>query len=148
MSKHQSLNLVQVMGRLGKDPEARAVGEGNTVVNFSMATDEGYYNKSSQWIEATEWHRITVWGKQAEKCRDKVRKGDVVMVIGKLKTDSWDDPNNPGSKKYSTSIVASQVKHVNDQGRAAAIRANGGQPLQQNQPMAAPAGMAEDDLPF
>jgi single-strand DNA-binding protein len=139
------------MGRVGKDPEIRDAGN-SKVANFSIATDEGYFNKENQWVEAVEWHRITVWNKQAEKVHAKIKKGDIVLIQGKLKTDSWDDPDRAGKKLYSTSIVAFIVKHISDQGRRVAAKQNGGMAPQAQpaQTYTAPGGTPQplDDLPF
>lgn len=149
MSVDQSLNSVKVMGRLGKDPDVRTIPNGAKMATLSIATDEGYMNKqTNQWVDATEWHRVVVWRHAADKAERRCRKGDIVYIEGKLKTDSWEDQNNPGQKKYSTSIQAHTLKVINDQGRAQAARANGGQPPA-SQPMATPGGVApEEDLPF
>lgn len=147
MSREKSLNSVTLLGVLGKDPEVRSTTSGQKIAGFSLATDEGYYDRSEKWIDATEWHKITAWGKLAEKAEKKLLKGDTVMILGKLKTDSWTDQN--GVKKYSTSIIAEQLKLIDDRGRALQIKQNGGQPPSS---MPTPSnGMPhaeEDDLPF
>jgi len=135
MAVDKSLNMVVVMGNVGKDPDIRNLQNGNQVGNVSVATDEGYFDKNQQWQDATEWHRVTVFGRAVQKL-SKVRKGDVLMVEGKIKTDSWDDAQT-GQKRYSTYIMAQRIKIVDDHGRAKAERENGGynqQPAQQQQP--------------
>ena len=132
MAVDKSLNMVVVMGNVGKDPDIRNLQNGNQVGNVSVATDEGYFDKNQQWQDATEWHRITVFGRAVQKL-SKVRKGDVLMVEGKIKTDSWDDAQT-GQKRYSTYIMAQRIKIVDDHGRAKTARENGGysqQPAQQ-----------------
>ncbi len=101
MSK--GVNYVLLIGNVGKDPDVRFTGNGNAVANFSVATSESY-KFGDEWKTATEWHNIVAWGKTAEYIGENVQKGDKVVVIGKLKTDSWEDKKT-GDKKYKTQIV-------------------------------------------
>lgn len=101
-----SLNKVMLIGRLGRDPEVRYTASGLAVANFSMATDESY-TKDGQKVEKTEWHRIVVWGKQAEFCGNFLTKGRMVYVEGKIETRKWQDQS--GADRYSTEIRADRV---------------------------------------
>ncbi len=103
------INKVIIVGRLGQDPEMKAVGQGSTVTRLNVATSETWLDKGGQKQERTEWHRITVWGKLAELCGKYLAKGRQVYVEGKLQTRSWEDN---GQKKYSTEIVASTVQFL------------------------------------
>lgn len=103
------INKVIIIGRLGQDPETKAVGQGATVTRLNVATSETWLDKSGQKQERTEWHRITVWGKLAELCGKYLAKGRQVYVEGKLQTRSWEDN---GQKKYATEIVASTVQFL------------------------------------
>ncbi len=103
------VNKVIIVGRLGNDPEMKAVGQGATVTRLSVATSENWVDKGGQKQERTEWHRIVVWGKLAEICGKYLAKGRQVYVEGKLQTRSWEDN---GQKKYSTEIVASTVQFL------------------------------------
>jgi len=103
------INKVIIVGRLGQDPEMKAVGQGSTVTRLSVATSENWVDKNGQKQERTEWHRITVWGKLAELCGKYLAKGRMVYVEGKLQTRSWEDN---GQKKYATDIVASTVQFL------------------------------------
>lgn len=102
-----SLNKIQLIGRLGKDPEARSMASGTTVANFSLATDESYVDKSGTKHEAVEWHRIQVWDKLAENCVKYLNKGSQVYVEGKIVTRKWQDPQ--GQERYSTEVRANAV---------------------------------------
>ncbi len=104
-----SLNKVILIGRLGADPEARSTTSGNTVVTFNLATDESYKDKDGNRVERTEWHRVVVWDKLAEICKQYLTKGRLVYIEGKLQTRSWDDKET-GKKNYITEIVASDMK--------------------------------------
>ena len=103
------VNKVILIGRLGQDPEMKAVGQGTTVTRLNVATSENWVGKDGQKQERTEWHRITVWGKLAEICGKYLAKGRQVYVEGRLQTRSWEDN---GVKKYSTEIVATTVQFL------------------------------------
>jgi single-strand DNA-binding protein len=102
-----SLNKVILIGRLGRDPEMRYTPSGQPVANFSIATDESYKDKQGQKVEKSEWHRIVVWGKQAEFCGNYLSKGRLVYIEGKLETRKWTDKD--GAEKYTTEIKADRV---------------------------------------
>lgn len=102
-----SLNRAFIIGRLGKDPEIRYSADGRPVATFSVATDESY-TTNGQRVEKTEWHRVVVWGKQADFCGKYLAKGRLVYVEGKLQTREWTDTH--GVKKYTTEIIAQAVK--------------------------------------
>ena len=105
------VNKVIIVGRLGKDPEVRYTPNGQAVANFTVATSENWTDKTSgQKQEKTEWHRIVVWGRLAELCRDYLKKGRQVYVDGRLQTRSWDDKD--GVKKYTTEIIASSIQFL------------------------------------
>jgi len=114
-----SLNKVILIGRLGRDPEMRYTPSGQPVTNFSLATDESYTGKDGNKVEKTEWHRIVVWGKQAEFCGNYLAKGRLVYVEGKLETRKWTDKD--GAEKYTTEIKADRVLGLESaQGQAGA----------------------------
>ncbi|AFY01270.1 single-stranded DNA-binding protein [Bdellovibrio bacteriovorus] len=103
------VNKVILVGRLGADPEVKAIGSGSTVARLNLATSESWV-KDGQRQERTEWHRITVWGKLAEICGKHLSKGRQVYVEGKLQTRQWEDQQ--GQKRYTTEIVASTVQFL------------------------------------
>lgn len=100
-----SLNRVELIGRLGKDPEIRHLNGGSSVANFSIATSESWKDKrSGERVEKTEWHRIVVWNENTIKfVENYIKKGDLVRLEGKLQTREWED--NDGNKKYATEVV-------------------------------------------
>ena len=106
-----SVNRAILIGNLGKDPEVRYTPSGQPVCNFNIATSEKWTDKSSgQAQERTEWHRIVVWGKQAEPCGKYLQKGRSVYVEGRIQTREWTDKE--GVKKYTTEINASTVEFL------------------------------------
>jgi single-strand DNA-binding protein len=104
------VNKVLLIGRLGNDPEVKAIGQGSTVAQFNIATSENWVDKSGQKQERTEWHRIVVWGKLAEICGKHLSKGRQVYVEGRLQTRNWEDKQ--GQKRYTTEIVANTVQFL------------------------------------
>jgi single-strand DNA-binding protein len=104
-----SVNKVIIVGRLGADPEVKAINSGTTVARLNIATSEAWV-KDGQKQERTEWHRVTVWGKLAEICGKHLSKGRQVYVEGKLQTRQWEDQT--GAKRYTTEIVASTVQFL------------------------------------
>lgn len=123
-----SVNKVILKGRLGKDPEMK-----NTAVKFSIATDEGYKDKSGNKVDKTAWHNIVAFGKLAEILEKYLHKGDEVVIVGKL------DYNEHEGKWY-TSIIANEFDFVSSKNDSS-------QPTPKAE---VPAGAPEenDDLPF
>ncbi len=104
------VNKVIIIGRLGTDPESKAVGQNQTVTRLSVATSENWTDKQGQRQERTEWHRVVAWGKLAELCAKHLSKGRQVYVEGRLQTRSWEDQQ--GQKRYATEIVANTVQFL------------------------------------
>ena len=102
------LNKVQLIGRLGKDPELRYTASGQAVAGFTLATTDKYKDQQGKLNEVTEWHNIVVWGPQADNCAKYLSKGKLAFLEGKLKTRSYDDKNT-NQKRYVTEVVANQV---------------------------------------
>lgn len=105
-----SVNKVILVGRLGQNPEVRYTPSGAAVANFSIATSESWLDKAGQKQERTEWHRIVVWGKQAENCSQYLAKGRQVYIEGRLQTRQWQDKE--GQTKYTTEIQAQTVQFL------------------------------------
>ncbi|MEK6627574.1 MAG: single-stranded DNA-binding protein [Bdellovibrionota bacterium] len=103
------VNKVIIIGRLGQDPEMKAIGQGTTVTRLNVATSENWTGKDGQKQERTEWHRVVVWGKLAEICGKYLAKGRQVYVEGRLQTSSYE---KNGVKMYSTEIVATTVQFL------------------------------------
>ena len=102
----KSLNKVQIIGNLGKDPEVKYTASGTAVANFSIATNERFKDKAGEWQDRTEWHNIVVWQKLAEIAGEYLKKGGKVYVEGRLQTRSWE---KDGQTKYTTEIVGSDL---------------------------------------
>jgi len=103
-----SVNKVILIGRLGADPELRAVGDTH-VANFSIATNEKWTDKAGEKQERTEWHRVAVWGKSAENAAKYLAKGREVYIEGKIQTHSYE---KDGTTRYATDIKADKVVFI------------------------------------
>lgn len=102
-------NSVTILGHLGRDPDLRYAQGGAPTCKLSVATSRRYTNKNNEAVEETEWHRVAVFGKQAEACANFLTKGRQVCVEGRLRTSSYD---KDGQKHYTTEIVAEQVHFI------------------------------------
>ena len=102
------INKVLLIGRLGKDPEARCLDGGAWVARFSIATSESYRDKNDKWVEQTEWHQIVAWREMAKRMHDQLRKGMLVYIEGKLTTRSWKDSD--GKEQKITEVLATSFR--------------------------------------
>jgi single-strand DNA-binding protein len=102
-----SLNLVVLIGRVGRDPEVRFTRSGDRVVSLSLATSERWM-KDGQKSERTEWHRVEIWGATADFVTNYVAKGALVSVEGSLRTDEY--TTDKGEKRKATKIRAKRVE--------------------------------------
>ncbi len=109
-----ALNKAMIIGNLGVDPELRYTQSGTPVANLRIATNEVWNDKSGQKQERTEWHRIVVFGRQAETCEKYLKKGRQVYVEGRIQTREWTDKE--GQKRYTTEIVANTVQFLSGGG--------------------------------
>lgn len=103
------LNKVYVLGNLTRDPEMKAMPTGSNVTNFSVATNRVYKDNNGAKQEQVEYHNVVVFGKSAELCNQYLRKGQSVLVEGRIQTRSWDDAAT-STKKYRTEIIADSVQ--------------------------------------
>lgn len=102
-----SLNLVHLIGNLGKDPEIRETQGGTKVCNFTLATSESYKDGNGDKVENTEWHNIVAWKSLADVIGKYAHKGDKLFVSGKIATRKWEDKE--GTMRYTTEIQAKEV---------------------------------------
>lgn len=106
-----TINKVILLGRLGSNPEVRYMPSGMMVVNASLATNDGYKDrKSNEYIDHTEWHRIIMFGKTAELVSNYAKKGSLIYIEGRIKTNKWKDKNN--NERYTTEIIVTQVQLI------------------------------------
>jgi single-strand DNA-binding protein len=103
-----SVNKVILVARLGADPEIRYTAGGQAVATLRVATNE-WSGSGDNREERTEWHRVVVWGKLAERCAEYLKKGRQIYLEGRLQTRSWE---KDGIRRYSTEIVANTVQFL------------------------------------
>ena len=134
------MNRVQLEGFTGQDAEIKYLPSGQPVANLSVATSERYKDSKGEDREKTEWHRIVVFGKAAERV-GKIRKGQLVTLEGKLQTRSWDGKD--GKKQYITEVVAHRVHVIQlSEQQAAEPRREAAKSVESAQ------DVGEDDIPF
>jgi single-strand DNA-binding protein len=104
-----TLNRVQLIGRLGKDPESKFTPTGKKVCHFSLAVSNRWKDKNGETREATEWVNIEAWGRLGEVCQEYLKKGSLIYVEGRLKTDKYEDK---GETKYFTKVVAQTLQFL------------------------------------
>jgi single-strand DNA-binding protein len=103
------LNKVILVGTLGQDPKANTTQTGKSYTSLSLATNRHWKNDDGKEIEATDWHRVHVWGKQGILCQRFLKKGNPVCVEGRITTTHHEDN---GQKKYFTFITADEVNFL------------------------------------
>ncbi len=108
------MNKVQLIGRLGRDPELRYTSNGTACATLSVATNEPY-KEGDDWKERTEWHRVILWNRQAEFVNEYLSKGSQVYVEGRLQTRKWTDPQS-GQDKYTTEIIGRELMSLGGRG--------------------------------
>ena len=131
-----SLNKCMIIGNLGRDPEMRYTPSGQAVTQFTVATNRNYRDQQGEWQSETEWFRVVVWGQQAERTAERLRKGHKVYIEGRIQTRQWEDQT--GNKRYTTELIANQVTSLERRDR------DEDAPFPDDRPGGAPAGAAGD----
>ncbi len=154
------LNKAFLFGNLTRDPEMKSLPNGNKVTSFSLATNRVYKDQAGNKQEQVEYHNIVVFGRQAETSAQYLKKGQGVMIEGRIQTRSWDDKTT-GEKKYRTEVVADAVQ-FGPKGQGTAAPASGEfSPTQSSNAQTAPSTIPDletidygdaninvDDIPF
>ena len=104
-----TLNRVQMIGRLGKDPETKFTPTGKKVTHFSLAVSSHWKDKSGETKESTEWVNIEAWERLGEVCQEYLKKGSLIFLEGRLKTDKYEDK---GETRYFTKVVAQTLQFL------------------------------------
>ncbi len=141
------VNKVILLGNLGANPEMRFTQGGAAVANLRIATTEKWTDKQGQKQEATEWHRVVLFGKTAEIAGQYLTKGRQVFIEGRIRTRQWQD--QAGQKRYSTEIIATGMTLVG--GRAGGDRGPDemGATIPPDDTMSNDfGGSPDDDIPF
>lgn len=141
----RGVNKVIVLGNVGQDPELKNLPSGSAVCNVSIATTERWKDKQSgESKEATEWHRVTFYGRLAEIAAEYLRKGAQAYVEGSLRTRKWQDKS--GADRYTTEIIAAELQLLGKgDGQRSERPAQAKAPAQQQ---ASDRFVDDDDIPF
>lgn len=149
------LNKAFLIGNLTRDPELKSLPSGVKVSNFGLATNRKYKDKDGNWQDATEFHNVVVFGRQAETTSQYLSKGSMVYVEGRLQTRSWD--GDDGSKRYRTEVVAQTIQFGpkgsggqssnNDQYNQSG-KSDSDESQDVDYPDAEDEGISADDIPF
>jgi single-strand DNA-binding protein len=137
-----SVNKVILVGNLGRDAEVKVTASGQSVASFSIATTETW-TKDGEKKEKTEWHRIVLWGRQADTLQPYLTKGKQIYVEGRLETRQWE---KDGQKHYTTEIKADRIVLLGG-GRGGGDRSDRSETAYAD-PMKEPAPITDDDIPF
>jgi len=156
----RSLNRVQLIGNLGKDPEVKYTPQGTPVAKLALATNERFKDKEGNWQDRTEWHNVVLWQRLAEVAGEYLKKGSKVYIEGRLQTRSWDDKQT-NQKRYMTEVVASDMIMLSGRGEGtgdfsggsrSASAASGGNNFDQRTPepehATASGPITDEDIPF
>ena len=133
-----SYNKVVLVGHLGDDPDLKFTTSGSAVVNLSLATNESWKSADGEIKEKTEWHRVVVFGKRAEIAGEWLKKGQMLLVEGKLQTRCW-EPEDGSAKRYSTEVICENFIMLGKKGDQPASAASNSSAKESEQ---------DDDLPF
>jgi single-strand DNA-binding protein len=136
-----SVNKVILVGNLGRDAEVKVTASGQSVASFSIATTETW-TKDGEKKEKTEWHRIVLWGRQADTLQPYLTKGKQIYVEGRLETRQWE---KDGQKHYTTEVKADRIVLLG--GGRGGERSDRGE-VGYADPMANAAPITDDDIPF
>lgn len=134
-----NLNKIFLIGRLTRDPELKTLPSGNPVVNFGLATDVYFTDKSGQKQQQVEFHNIVLFGRLAEIASQYLTKGSLAFLEGRIKTRSWEDAS--GNKKYRTEVIGQRLQL----GPRSAPKIVPAQEQQKNQPT---KEVKEEDIPI
>ena len=105
-----ALNRVQLIGRLGKDPESKFTPTGKKVTHFSVAVSNRWKSKEGEAREYTEWINVEAWGRLGEVSQEYLKKGSLVYIEGRLKTEKYEDKE--GTSRFFTKVVALSLQFL------------------------------------
>ena len=144
-----SVNKAIIIGHLGADPEVRYSAEGAAITNISVATSFNWRDRNTgERREETDWHRVVLFGRQAEVAGEYLKKGSQIYIEGRLRTRKW--AGQDGIERYTTEIVAQQMQMLGGRDSSAPQQQSGGY-AQQSQSSQRPAqqfGSMDGDTPF
>jgi single-strand DNA-binding protein len=137
------INKAILIGTLGRDPETKITSNGKSICNFSIATNETWKDKSGVKQESTEWHNISAFDRLGEICGQYLKKGSQVYIEGKIQTRKYQAQD--GSDRYSTSIVAREMRMLGGKGEQSSAPAPAPTPVSSGHQ---PGSEFDEDIPF
>lgn len=144
----RGINKVILIGNLGRDPEIRYTPSGLAVANVTVATSEGWKDKTSgEMQERTEWHRVVFYQRLAEIAGEYLKKGSKIYVEGRLKTTKWQDKNT-GQDRYTTEIIAENMQMLDSKGGGGDYTPANKTAATTQQEQAPALETFDDDIPF
>ena len=117
----RTINKVELLGRVGTDPEMKYTPNGTAVTNLRLATDR--YRRDAE--DATDWHTVIVWGKTAEAVNQYVTKGQRLYVAGRLVQNTWE--NEDGQRRHRTEVHTQEVVFLDSNGNGNGAGDDGGE---------------------
>ena len=140
-----TLNHITLLGHLGADPEARFTQSGKPIVRLRLATNRRWRNGSDEWQEETDWHNVVTFGDLAERTRQRVAKGDLVLVDGRLQHRTW--KADDGTPRSRSEVVARTVQALGRRLQAGAS-VDGAGDADSGPAQGDGSGSGDDDVPF
>ena len=141
------VNKAIVVGNLGNDPEIRYAANGSAIASISVATSERWKDKNSgEQQERTEWHRIKLFGRQAELAGEYLKKGSQVYIEGRIQTSKYQDKD--WNDRWSTEIVAREMTFLGGRGGSGGGDSQSASSASPPQRDSGPSGDFDDDIPF
>ena len=146
-----SVNKVILVGNLGRDPELKYTPSGTAVCSVSLATTRNWKDQNGTWQDKTEWHRVKIWSKPAERAAELLKKGSQVYIEGRIEYREWEQD---GQKKYMTEIICDRyylLGKKEDSGYGGSSGGSSGRPANEEAPPDKDSGdnfADDDDLPF
>lgn len=141
---NRGYNKVVLVGNLGQDPDMRTTPAGHRVCSFSLATGDRYKDQSGNWVDKTDWHRISLWGNLAETASKYLKKGDKVLIEGSIHPRDYE---KDGVKHYTYDITAFNMLMLSPKGsQENFVQSSSDEVLNEDFDVA--EGEEEEDLPF
>jgi single-strand DNA-binding protein len=143
-----SVNKVELIGNLGRDPEIRTTQAGKTIATLNIATSESWKDqRSGEWVERTEWHRVVIFNEALAKIAEKhLEQGMKVRIEGKLRTRKWQD--QAGVDRYSTEVHLENYDGDLRFDMKKAGERSGGGGAGGPSPQASGGGVPDDEVPY
>ncbi len=140
-----NLNKVQLIGRLGQDPEKKFTPSGKAVVNVSLATTDFFKDRNGEKQERTDWHRLILWEKLADLISEYCQKGSMIYVEGSLRNNEWQDKDN--NKRSITEINVAVLQFLDSRKSGGSSTRSEGASTAKNFASSSPAPEQDDDKP-